>query len=56
MPDRLLEAVTQALPVDDVALAAGQPVYELVRSFVDAPLPESDLFAGVREALATMEA
>jgi len=30
--------------------------YELARSLVDAPLPEDDLFAGVREALATMRA
>jgi mycothiol S-conjugate amidase len=30
--------------------------YELARSFVDSPLPEDDLFAGVRDALETLEA
>jgi mycothiol S-conjugate amidase len=30
--------------------------YELARSLVDAELPETDLFAGVREAVATMDA
>jgi mycothiol S-conjugate amidase len=27
--------------------------YELVRSLVDSPLPEDDLFAGVRETVCT---
>ena len=29
--------------------------YELARSLVDAPLPEDDLFAGVRETLETAQ-
>ena len=41
-----LEVHQHAWPTED---------YELVRSHVEAATPEDDLFAGVREALATME-
>ena len=38
-----------AIPHDLEAEIWGTDDYELARSLVDAPLPEDDLFAGVRE-------
>jgi mycothiol S-conjugate amidase len=39
------------VPHDVEAEVWGTDDYELARSLVDAPLPEDDLFAGVREAV-----
>jgi mycothiol S-conjugate amidase len=37
-----MEVQHEAWPTED---------FQLVRSFVDSPVPESDLFAGVRESV-----